>query len=102
MPETKVHIHLDHEGVVRVGKAGVPLDEVVKAFRYGNTHQSVRERFPMLSLEEIEAAVAYKQDDADAGDRGPVQRDADWRRWRATATEEMGTDVTPNKRVTTP
>ena len=93
MHDAQVMIRLDDTGVVRVGHAGVPLDEIVKVATFGNSQDTVFARFPMLSREEIKTAIAYNQLDADSERRGPRQRDVDWRRWRQTAAEELGTDL---------
>jgi uncharacterized protein (DUF433 family) len=90
-------IWLDDAGVVRIGKAGVPLEEIVGSHVKGNSTQAVLARFPTLTAEELQAALDYHAaNNSDAVPRGPQRRDEQWQRWNATAKEDNGTDTQPN------
>lgn len=93
MHDSNAMIRLDDTGTVRVGQAGVPLDDVIGFYRPGHTPQLVQGRFPMLSADDIAAAVAFHEADADDEAPGPRQRDVEWRRGHQAVTQPMGEDV---------
>jgi uncharacterized protein (DUF433 family) len=53
------YVHVDEEGVMRVGTGRVMLDGVVYAFNRGESPESIRAQFPALTLEEVYGAITY-------------------------------------------
>jgi uncharacterized protein (DUF433 family) len=49
----------DAAGVFRVGNSRVTLDGVVGAFRDGATAEEIAEQYPVLSLGQVYAVIAY-------------------------------------------
>jgi uncharacterized protein (DUF433 family) len=89
------HIRVDEAGIIRIGQSGVALDEIISAHRKGHPVNAILARFPSLTEQEVNSAIAYHLEEAEAP-RGPQQRDAQWRRWNATTAEDNGTDTPPN------
>ena len=57
------------EGVVRVSGTRVPLETVIRAFYQGATPEAIAEDFPVLTLAQVYAVLAYylaHQQDVDA------------------------------------
>jgi len=53
------YVKTDANGVMRIGKSGVPLESVVIAYHEGNTPESIHSQYPSLSLEEVYGAIAF-------------------------------------------
>ncbi len=58
-PTPKLYVHLDENGVMRVGNTQVMLDSVVASFDQGHSAETIRAQYPALSLEEVFGAIAY-------------------------------------------
>lgn len=56
---TKSYVRLDEGGTLRVGDSRVSLDSVVIEFLKGESAESIRRNFPVLSLEEVYGTIAY-------------------------------------------
>ena len=94
---------LDHTGTIRVGRAKIPLDDLVQAHQKGVSSEGILARFPGLTTTELHAALDYHlSQGSDAVPRGPEQRDAHWRKWNASLEDDMGTDTPPNEPIATP
>src|SRR5690349_7304964 len=90
-------IWLDEAGVVRIGKGGVPLEEIVGSHQKGNSTKAVLARYPSLTAEELQAGLDYyAANSSETVPRGPQRRDEQWQRWNATVQEDNGTDTRPN------
>jgi uncharacterized protein (DUF433 family) len=50
---------VDEQGVIRVGHTRIPLETVLVAFQQGYTPEEIAMNFPVLSLEDVYAIVAY-------------------------------------------
>ena len=59
MDPPKRYVEPGSQGVLRVGSLGVTLDSVVIAFQDGHSPETIQQRYPALSLEEVYGAVAY-------------------------------------------
>ncbi len=62
-------LHVDADGVVRVGGTRVTLDTVIIAFRQGSTAEEIVEQYPSLKLADVYMVVGYylrRQDEVDA------------------------------------
>lgn len=55
-------------GAYRIVGSRVSLDSIVYAFRDGEAPESIRENFPVLSLEQVHGAIAYYLAHQDAVD----------------------------------
>lgn len=53
------YVGRDENGALRVAGSRVSLDSVVVAFRQGDSPESIRESYPLLSLEQVYGAIAY-------------------------------------------
>lgn len=93
-------VRIDETGVMRVGAAGVSLDEIVASQSKGGSIDAILARFPSLTREELQAALDFHAAEGpDVVPRRPEQRDAHWRRWNATIKEDLGTDTPPNEPI---
>jgi uncharacterized protein (DUF433 family) len=54
-----VPIHIDADGVWRVGDTRVTLDTVVAAFKEGATAEEIAQQYSPVSLADIYAVIAY-------------------------------------------
>lgn len=49
----------DSDGVIRVGGTRVPLEQVVYAWKMGESAEGIVESFPTLELADVYATIAY-------------------------------------------
>lgn len=87
MQTTKPYVHVDEQGVMRVGETRVMLDSVIIAFRQGHSAETIQQQYPALSLEEVYGTIAYY-----LGNRGDVDtylesQNALWKQWREQSGE---------------
>lgn len=54
-----VPLHVDENGVIRIGNTRVTLKTVVNRYRVGDSPADIHAGFPTLSLSEIYAVIAY-------------------------------------------
>lgn len=54
-----VPLHVDADGVVRVGGTRVTLETLLHAYREGATPETIQQDFSTLSLADIHAVIAY-------------------------------------------
>jgi len=99
MSDPSAVIRIDAAGVLRVGRAGVPLDEIVSSHLAGHPAAAILGRFPQLTQTELQAALDYHLHEDDARTHGENYRDANWRKWDATLEEDTGTDTPPNEPI---
>jgi uncharacterized protein (DUF433 family) len=57
-PET-VPLTRTPDGLIRVGGTRVPLDTVIYAFRDGATAETIVDRYPVLTLADVYATIAF-------------------------------------------
>jgi uncharacterized protein (DUF433 family) len=55
----KIPLEEDASGAIRVQDTRVTLDSIVLAFREGASAEEIAERFPVLSLSAVYAAIAF-------------------------------------------
>jgi uncharacterized protein (DUF433 family) len=55
-------VHLDEEGVIRVGGTRVTLDVILACYHMGDSPESIQAGFPSVSLRDIYAVIAYYLD----------------------------------------
>ena len=53
------YVQSDSRGLLRVGRAHVPMESVWIAFEQGHSPESIRSQYPVLELKEIYGAIAY-------------------------------------------
>ena len=56
---SKVPIHTDEHGVVRVGGTRVTLESIIAAFQMGATSEEIVMQFPVLDLGDVYAVIGY-------------------------------------------
>lgn len=78
-----VPLRTDEHGVMRVGKARVPLDTVVYSFNQGATPEEIVMSYPSLELGDVYAVVNYYLHNRAEVDAYLSQREADATRVRA-------------------
>jgi uncharacterized protein (DUF433 family) len=57
--ETGTYVHKHPSGVYRVGTTKVSLDSIVYAHLEGESADAIQRDFPALTLEEVQAAIAF-------------------------------------------
>jgi uncharacterized protein (DUF433 family) len=55
----QVPLHIDQDGVIRIGKTRVTMDIVIRAFKRGASPETIAAQFPAITLAEAYGAVAY-------------------------------------------
>lgn len=55
----EIPVRVDADGTMRIGDTRVPIQTVVYAFRQGDTPEQMVDSFPVLTLAEIYAVLAY-------------------------------------------
>ena len=54
-----IPLRMDSDGAIRVGKTRVALDIVIRAYQHGVSPEAIVERFPVVSLSDLYACIAY-------------------------------------------
>ncbi|MFN8419014.1 MAG: DUF433 domain-containing protein [Anaerolineae bacterium] len=58
-PIVQIPLHLDLDGVIRVGKSRLTLDLVLDEFKNGASPEAIAWAYPAVTLVEVYAAVTY-------------------------------------------
>jgi uncharacterized protein (DUF433 family) len=82
MSDVDPHIRRGEDGVVRVGKAGIPLDAIGGIYHATGEAAHVQAHHPHLTQEEIAAAIRYLRHNPDDIDPQTTHPDAPWRQRR--------------------
>lgn len=61
-----VPLHIDADGVARVGASRVTLDTVVAAYDEGATAEQIAQQYPAVTLPEVYATIAFYLSHTDA------------------------------------
>jgi uncharacterized protein (DUF433 family) len=59
MQASRIYVRQDETGVLRVEGTRVMLDSVVAAFLQGHSAETIAQKYPAFSLEEVYGAVTY-------------------------------------------
>ena len=59
LPAEPAPIHIDTDGVARVGGTRVRLDTVVTAFKNGSGAEEIVLKYPSLALKDVYSVIAY-------------------------------------------
>ena len=70
-----IPLHIDADGVVRVGKTRVTLDTVVSAYCDGATAEEIVLQYPSLQLSDVYVVIGYYLDHATEVDAYLEQRE---------------------------
>jgi uncharacterized protein (DUF433 family) len=81
MNEANPYITTDPKGVMRVGKAAVPLESVLAGFEQGHAPETIRSQYPALSLEEVYGAITYSLAHPQEVQDYLKRQDALWEQW---------------------
>jgi uncharacterized protein (DUF433 family) len=71
-----VHLARDASGAIRVGNSRVLLELVIRAFRNGDTPESIVQSYDTLSLVDVYALIGYYLNQPDAIDEYVTERSA--------------------------
>lgn len=77
------------EGVYRIADSRVSLDSVVYAWRDGLSLESIRENFPVLSLEEVYGAITFYLANQEEIDKYLSQSEAEFETARQRSIEQL-------------
>jgi uncharacterized protein (DUF433 family) len=80
MSEAKRYVHLDPDGTYRITDRRVSLDSVVYPFRHGDSAESIRSQYPVLTLEDVYGTIAFYLANQAAVDSYLKEREALWDR----------------------
>ncbi len=83
MQPTKIDVHEDEHGVLRVGNTRVMLDSVLAAYRAGYPPESIQEQYHALALEEVRGSIDYYLSHQAEVDAYLQRQDALWKEWQA-------------------
>ena len=59
MSDEKTYVHVNENGAWWIGDTEVPLDSVMIAYDEGHSPESIQQRYPELSLEEVYGAITF-------------------------------------------
>ena len=82
MNEASAYVTTDSKGVMRVGKAAVPLESVLAGFEQGHAPETIRSQYPALSLEEVYGAITYSLAHPQEVQDYLKRQDVLWEQWR--------------------
>lgn len=82
MNDPNAYVQIDHDGVMRVGDCGVPIDSVIAGFEQGQTPETIRSQYPSLRLEEVYGAIAYYLAHRQEVEGYLARQDVLWDTWR--------------------
>src|SRR6478736_9794792 len=82
MAESNSYVSKDSAGLMRVGKAGVPLESVLAGFEQGHAPETIRSQYPALTLEEVYGAITYSLAHPQEVQQYLKRQDALWEQWR--------------------
>ncbi|MBL8187397.1 MAG: DUF433 domain-containing protein [Acidobacteria bacterium] len=77
------------DGAYRITDSRVSLDSVVYAWRDGASPETIREMFPVLTLEEVYGAVAFYLANQEEIDKYLLQTQAEYEIKRRESTENL-------------
>lgn len=77
------------EGAYRIADSRVSLDSVVYAWRDGLSLESIRENFPVLSLEEVYGAITFYLANQEEIDKYLSQSEAEFETARQRSIEQL-------------
>jgi uncharacterized protein (DUF433 family) len=82
MDQPNPYVTTDDKGVLRVGKAAVPLESVLAGFEQGHAPETIRSQYPALTLEEVYGAITYSLAHPHEVQQYLQRQDALWQQWR--------------------
>jgi uncharacterized protein (DUF433 family) len=59
MNQEKSYVRVDEHNVYRIGDTRVMLDSVIAGFHQGHSPETIRQQYPVLTLEEVYGSIAY-------------------------------------------
>jgi uncharacterized protein (DUF433 family) len=59
MNEETRYVRVDAHGAMPIGNSRVMLDSIVAGFQQGHPPETLRQQYPVLSLEEVYGAITY-------------------------------------------
>jgi len=87
MQHSKVYVHTDEHGVMRVGATRVMLDSVVASFQQGHSPETIQQQYPSLVLEEVYGAIAWYLANTEEAEEYLTRQAAVWERERVKAAQ---------------
>lgn len=93
-PPLDVPLRMDADGTMRVGKSRVILDLVIRAFRRGETPETIVDQYPSLMLSDVYVVVGYYLQNRDAVDDYIRGREVEAEEQRRTMEKEFPPKVT--------
>jgi uncharacterized protein (DUF433 family) len=77
----------NHDGGYWISGKRISLDSVVYAFQRGQSPESIRSSFPLLTLEEIYGAIAFYLANQDNVDKSILEDEAEFEKMRKLSRE---------------
>lgn len=88
MSEEKNYVRIDENGAYRVGTSRVMLDSVVAAFHQGHSAETIKQQYPVLSLEEVYGSIAYYLAHGAEVDAYLKRQNAAWEHWQEVSEKQ--------------
>lgn len=98
MSYPKSYVHVDENGVYRVGNTRVMLDSVLAGFHQGHSPETIQQQYPALSLEAVYGSIAFYLAHAPEIDAYLKRQDAEWEKAR-TQSEAKSSAVVERLRA---
>jgi uncharacterized protein (DUF433 family) len=77
-----VPLHVDETGTIRVGGTRLLLDLVIHQYQQGASPEEIVSAFPVVSVADVYAAIAYYLNHQTELDAYFMEREAEGQRWR--------------------
>ena len=84
MPDSN-YVRDDEHGVKREGQTRVMLDSVIAAFQQGHSAETIAQKYPAVTLEEIYGAITYYLANRAEIDRYLCRQEEVWKQEREKA-----------------
>lgn len=84
---TDKYIHPDSHGVYQIQDTRVSLDSVVAGFHRGDSPESIRSQYSVLTLEQVYGAITFYLANREHVDEYLRRQDEVWEYWRKKSEE---------------
>jgi uncharacterized protein (DUF433 family) len=89
MQQSKLYVHTDEHGVMRVGATRVMLESVVAGFQQGHLPETIQQQYPALSLEEVYGSIAWYLEHIEEAEQYLARQAAMWEHEREKAARRL-------------
>jgi len=93
MSEPKKYTRTDEQGARRIGQTRVSLDSVVIAYQQRHSPATIRQQYPVLTVEEVYSAITFYLANHDYVERYLEQQQKLWNDLRQKVYQEQSSII---------